>query len=147
MKQKTSLFLIFVYNNKQNMYYKKTIAIALISGLALALSGFMPPPEQKAKNLKVLPKNISHEELDKVMDNFKMALGVRCGFCHVPMKDNPKKMDFASDEKPEKERAREMMRMTAKINKKYFHNEMKDGKPFMAVACVTCHNGKSEPGK
>lgn len=115
----------------------------------LSLSAFMPKPEPepKAKNLKVLPKNISKEELDKVMDDFKLALGVRCSHCHAPMKDNPKKLDFASDEKPEKETAREMMRMTAKINKKYFHEAMKEGNTIAKIACITCHNGKTEPAK
>lgn len=123
--------------------------MALLACFAFSLSAFMPKPEPepKAKNLKVLPKNISKEELDKVMDNFKLALGVRCSHCHAPMKDNPRKMDFASDEKPEKETARKMMRMTAKINKKYFHTVLQEGKTITQIACVTCHNGKAEPGK
>lgn len=131
------------------MHYKKTIVVLLMAGFAFSLSAFMPKPaeEAKFKNLKVLPKNISKEDLDKVMDNFKMALGVRCGYCHAPMKDNPKKMDFASDDKKEKETARAMMRMTAKINKKYFHNAMQDGKTLNEIACITCHNGKTEPAK
>jgi len=128
---------------------KKTMVMALLACFAFSLSAFMPKPEPdpKAKNLKVLPKNISKEELDKVMDDFKLALGVRCSHCHASMKDNPRKMDFASDEKPEKETAREMMRMTAKINKKYFHNAMKEGKMITQIACITCHNGKTEPAK
>ncbi|MCX2575116.1 c-type cytochrome [Pedobacter sandarakinus] len=129
------------------MYYKKTIVLTTLVCLSLSLSAFLPKKaeETKFKNLKVLPKNISKEDLDKVMDNFKMALGVRCGFCHAPMKDNPKKMDFASDEKQEKETARKMMQMTAKINKKYFHETMKEGKTLAQIACITCHNGKTEP--
>lgn len=47
-----------------------------------------------------------------------MALGVKCGYCHALKKANSKKLDFASDEKPEKERAKDMLRMVAKINKK-----------------------------
>ncbi|WP_134203795.1 c-type cytochrome [Pedobacter suwonensis] len=131
------------------MNYKKTIVMGLMACLILSLSAFMPKPEPepKAKNLKVLPKNISKEELDKVMDDFKLALGVRCSHCHAPMKDNPRKLDFASDEKPEKETAREMMRMTAKINKKYFHEAMKEGNTIAKIACITCHNGKTEPAK
>ncbi|QIL41296.1 c-type cytochrome [Pedobacter sp. HDW13] len=131
------------------MNYKKTIVMALLACFAFSLSAFMPKPEPepKAKNLKVLPKNISKEELDKVMDDFKLALGVRCSHCHASMKDNPRKMDFASDEKPEKETARKMMRMTAKINKKYFHNALQEGKTITQIACITCHNGKTEPGK
>ena len=131
------------------MNYKKTIVMALLACFVVSLSAFMPKtaPEPAAKNLKVLPKNISKEELDKVMDDFKVALGVRCGYCHAPMKDNPKRMDFASDDKPEKETARDMMRMTAKINKKYFHDSLKEGKTLNQIACITCHNGKSEPAK
>lgn len=131
------------------MNYKKTIVMTLLACFALSLSAFMPKaePEPKAKNLKVLPKNISKEELDKVMDDFKLALGVRCSHCHAPMKDNPRKMDFASDEKPEKETARKMMHMTAKINKKYFHTTLQEGKTITQIACATCHNGKAEPGK
>ncbi len=131
------------------MNYKKTIVLSLLACLTISLSAFMPKaePAPKAKNLKVLPKNISKEELDKVMDDFKLALGVRCSHCHAPMKDNPRKMDFASDEKPEKEIARDMMRMTAKINKKYFHKALAEGKTITQIACVTCHNGKTEPAK
>jgi hypothetical protein len=45
----------------------------------------MPKQQEafKAKNLKVLPKNISKEDLDKVMDGFKASLGVRCNYCHA----------------------------------------------------------------
>ncbi|TKC06400.1 c-type cytochrome [Pedobacter frigoris] len=129
------------------MQYKKTLTLSCLMITVGMLSAFMPKQqEQKAKNLKVLPKNISHQDLEKLMRGFNSALGVRCNFCHSPQKDDPKKMDFASDEKKEKEIARDMMRMTAKINKKYFHDEKtKEGKALLAVSCVTCHNGKSEP--
>lgn len=127
------------------MRYKKTIALSLILTTAVMLSAFMPQQEEpKATNLKVLPKNISHDDLDKVMDGFKAALGVKCNFCHSPRKDNPKKLDFASDENPKKEVAREMMRMTNKINKKYFHEKDKEGK-LTNISCASCHNGKEEP--
>lgn len=130
------------------MQYKKTITLASLLILVICLSAFMPgqqaQQDRKATNLKVLPKNISEEELDKVMDGFKVALGVKCNYCHAPSTDNPKKLDFASDAKPEKEIARNMMRMTAKINKKYFHLKA-EGKGMLAVSCITCHNGQQEP--
>ncbi len=44
------------------------------------------------------------------------------------------KLDFASDENEHKLIARDMMRMTMKINKKYFRNEKQD-----AITCYTCH--------
>jgi cytochrome c2 len=128
------------------MCYKKTITFSIILATVVMLSAFMPQQQQDPKptNLKVLPKNISHDDLDKVMDGFKAALGVKCNFCHSPRKDNPKRLDFASDENPKKEIARDMMRMTNKINKKYFHETDKEGK-LTNISCASCHNGKEEP--
>ncbi|MBB2148012.1 c-type cytochrome [Pedobacter gandavensis] len=126
------------------MRYRKIITFSLLLGAVVMLSAFMQQEEPKAKNLKVLPKNISHDDLDKVMDGFKLALGVKCNFCHAPRKDDPKKLDFASDENPKKEIARNMIRMTNKINKKYFHEKNKEGK-LTNISCVSCHNGKEEP--
>lgn len=83
----------------------------------------MPPP----KNLKILPP----EHLMETMQRFRVALGVRCDFCHV-------QGDFASDEKPHKEIARKMLMMTKEINGKF-----PDGK--MHVTCYTCHRGAEEP--
>src|SRR6201996_6656451 len=98
-------------------------------------------------NLKVLPKNISHEDLDKIMDNWKAALGVKCNFCHAPSADSTSHhLDFASDAKPEKEIARHMFKMTGRINKKYFKfNKDDKGKTIPAVACMTCHHGNPHP--
>jgi len=52
------------------------------------------------KNLKILPKDISKEQLDTIMHRFNAALGVKCNFCHA-FKDG--KPDFPSDEKKEKD--------------------------------------------
>lgn len=98
----------------------------------------------KPANLKVLPKNISHEELEATMKAFNQALGVKCGFCHAPRKDGEKGLDFASDANPKKDVARSMMKMTNKINKKYFKNFKKDG-DLLQIGCQTCHNGQAEP--
>ena len=128
------------------IFGKKTITISLLMFTIFLLGAFIPPPEKIYKNLKVLPKNTSKAELDKIMDGFKVALGVKCNHCHAPQADNPKKLDFVSDAKPEKEVARKMMRMTEKINKKYFHDqELQNGKALLAVSCGTCHNGNEKP--
>jgi hypothetical protein len=101
----------------------------------------------KYKNLKVLPKNISHDDLGKTMGDWKNALGVKCGFCHAPQADSTAHgLDFASDAKPEKNIARHMYRMTAKINKKYFSFDKDDkGNTIPAIACMTCHRGNAHP--
>ena len=68
-----------------------------------------------------------------------------CNFCPTPRKDDPKKMDFASDDKPEKQIARDMYRMTFRINKKYFHYKQGDTTAVAPVGCMTCHHGKEHP--
>jgi len=128
------------------MRFRTLITLSLLIFTAVLMSAFMPQAPKKASNLKILPKDISHEELDKVMEGFKVALGVKCSFCHSADKSDPKRMDFASDAKPEKEMARDMMRMTIKINKKYFHiKDADDTKAVLAVSCFTCHNGNAHP--
>ena len=120
------------------------VCLFVIAGIAATNAPEDPP---KWKNLKVLPKHISKEDLDKVMDGFKDALGVKCSFCHAPSKDTAQKWpDFASDEKPEKNIARGMMKMTGKINKKYFHFDKDDkGNTIPMISCVTCHRGNPHP--
>lgn len=94
----------------------------------------------KFKNLKVLDKNISDDDLEIVMKEFKTALGVKCNFCHAKSKTDSTKMDFASDDNKHKHVAREMMQMTNRINKKFF-KDMSEG----GVKCFTCHQGEKEP--
>src|SRR5690348_191634 len=98
---------------------KPLVLIAIVALVVLGIAASRPPAGEY-KNLKVLPKNISHDDLDKVMHGFNDALGVKCNFCHAAQKDNPRKMDFPSDEKSEKNIAREMYKMTGRINKKFF---------------------------
>jgi hypothetical protein len=130
-------------------HYKKIlVALSLISFMIIGMAATRPSDDKKPKlNLKVLPKNISHEELGKIMGAWKDALGVKCGFCHAPSADSSShKLDFASDAKPEKDIARHMYRMTGKINKKYFSFEKDDkGAMIAAVSCMTCHRGSPHP--
>ena len=105
------------------------------------------PPANDFKNLKSLPKNISKQHLDKIMDEFRDALGVKCNFCHVHQKDDPGEWDYASDEKPEKAVARKMIAMSNKINKRFFHGKSKYGEEnaVLEIHCVTCHHGSAHP--
>jgi hypothetical protein len=133
------------------MFSGKKLFVVVLVGLFLmaGIAATKPPEEHKFTNLKILPKDISMKDLDKVMDSFKAALGVKCSFCHAPSKDSTNHMpDFASDEKPEKNIARKMMKMTSKINKKYFsYNKDEQGHSIPTVECMTCHHGKEHPGK
>lgn len=125
----------------------KTIILCSISMVVLAISAFTQPetaPEPaKATNLKVLPKNISEDDLTKVMRGFNAALGVKCNHCHSPKANGEKGMDFASDANPNKNIARSMMKMTNKINKKYFKHQHEG--LIQNISCETCHNGNAQP--
>jgi hypothetical protein len=131
------------------MHYRKILAAVLFISFIILGIAATTPPDDKPKNLKVLPKNISHDDLDKIMDGFKEALGVKCNFCHAPSADTASHhLDFPSDAKPEKDIARHMMKMTAKINKKYFSfNKDDSGKTVPAISCITCHRGNAHPGE
>jgi len=87
-----------------------------------------PPPNPT--NLKVL-KASTGAEVGQIMRTFTAGLGVQCSYCHV-------QGNFASDENKKKETARQMIRMTQKINA-----EFADGK--LRVSCYTCHRGEAEP--
>ena len=103
-------------------------------------------PPQQFTNLKVLPKNISPKDLNKIMvSDFEDALGVGCGFCHATGKAEGE-LDYASDAKPEKKIARQMMHITTGLNKKFFHvKHASIGSGALVVNCNTCHNGVAFP--
>lgn len=127
---------------------KLTVTTVLLSAVALmAMSPIVKQADDtNFKNLKVLPKNISKEEMHKTMEEWEHALGAKCSFCHARNEDT-KKMDFASDAKPEKQMAREMYKMTQEINKKYFHAEKDSTGVYKesSINCYSCHRGVSHP--
>ena len=126
---------------------KKTTFVSLVLIFAITFSySFTSYDDPGYKNLKILPKNISENDLDSIMRHFNGAMGQKCNFCHV-RNDSTKTMDWASDKNKHKLIAREMMTMTLKINDKYF--EYANRKPSfttnLMVTCYTCHNGRPEP--
>ncbi|MEO5942498.1 MAG: c-type cytochrome [Ferruginibacter sp.] len=117
-----------------------TVIVFIVSAFAAIEPGNKPP---RFKNLKVLPQDITPQALDSVMDHFKEALGVKCGYCHE-RNDSTKHMDFASDAKPEKDIARHMMIMASGINEKYFNFNNEKIAP-QTITCYTCHRGSPMP--
>lgn len=123
---------------------KAFLVIAVM--ISLVAMSFIDTDPPRFQNLKVLPKDTDKHQLDSVMDHFTAALGVKCNFCHVRLNDEQKNWDFASDDNHHKKIAREMMKMTAKLNKKHFDVKSRDGwQSNLSVTCYTCHNGKPEP--
>ena len=103
-----------------------------------------PPP--KPKNLKFFPKDIPMRALQDTMNTFTRALGVNCSFCHMAAENQPPaERNFASDEKPNKDKARTMLRMVAVINGDYLTKLSSRVQPLVVVTCATCHRGVAEP--
>src|SRR5690606_23342836 len=132
------------------MSYRTIAAVMAVFAGIFALSAFTPeskpqPDEWKGKNLKVLPKDITREEIKQIMDGFKLALGVECGFCHAKNATDSTKLDFVSEANHHKEKARQMMRMTQRINKKYFNQRDEKTGELQQITCETCHNGSKHP--
>ena len=94
-------------------------------------------------NLRVLPPNITHDELIATMRGFARSLGTRCNHCHVATPPGSKEeFDYPSDAKPEKNTARAMLRMTRDINANYVSKVNEHGQ---TVGCFTCHRGHVVP--
>ena len=132
------------HRKKLNYLLVITIAGALIT----QSFNVQQQPVKKLKNIKVFPATATYQEVDHAMDQFKVDLGVKCNYCHAPEKDNPRKMDMPSDDNPKKDIAREMIRMTDEMNKKYIssikHTESDTAK-IQVVTCNTCHRGAPKP--
>ena len=128
------------------MQNKLIVSFVLLAFVFIGVAATRPSARNNERNLKVLPKDISNADLDSVMETYSKHLNVSCDFCHAESKANKNDLDYASDDKPEKEITRQMMRMTADINKDYFNYTIiyKAGEK-MAVSCYTCHDGFPRP--
>ena len=137
----------YLVNSKLKFVSMKNKVVAIVGIAAFVFFGIAAskPAGTKERNLKVLPKDISNTDLDSVMEGYSKALNVDCNFCHAENKTKTD-IDFASDDKPEKEITRIMMKLTATVNKDYFDYTIvyKAGEK-MAVSCYTCHDGFPRP--
>jgi len=86
------------------------------------------------KNIKVLG-DLPESQLLPVMLYFAASMGRNCDICHV---NNNGQWDFPADTKPEKNTAREMIKMVLETNKNFFKGNTE-------VGCYTCHRGRSNP--
>src|SRR5687767_3682519 len=128
-------------------FSKPTVIIAMGVFVSLGVA-FSNMPEGGFKNLQILPKDISQQKLDSIMQSYTKALGVTCKFCHVPTKGfNPNgTLDYALDDEPMKSEARKMMRLTIQLNKEYFYYDTLTRPEYLKVVhCNTCHRGEAFP--
>lgn len=136
---------------------------AIVAAAAFALASFAQSPgsteqapaanaphhhdEPAPTNLKVLPKDMTGEQVHQLMHQWAGSLGTECGTCHAadPNRKGPNgrpMLNFADDSKPEKNTARLMYRMVEDINKNYVSQVDSSGVP---VTCGTCHRGHLDP--
>jgi hypothetical protein len=101
------------------------------------------PPLQ---NLQVLPKDMPRAQVIQIMRNFEAALQVECGHCHVWTGPNLPTNDYASDIKPQKKIAREMLKMVMAANATIAPAvQANANRKAQDVTCATCHRGLPIP--
>ena len=86
------------------------------------------------KNIRVLG-DLPASQFLPVMVYFAASMGRDCDICHVK---NNGQWDFPADTKPEKNTAREMIKMVLGTNKSFFKGNTE-------VGCYTCHRGRNNP--
>ncbi len=98
------------------------------------------PAEKVFKNIQTpLLKSIPAGRLLAVMEfGYARSLGVTCTHCHVPDK-------WESEDKAQKQTARDMAAMTARINGEMLKDikNLKSATP--TINCTTCHRGELKP--
>ena len=117
----------------------KLVVILVIATFTITLYGQQQggPPQGGGggfKNLKVFSKDISRQDLMARMQGWTRALGVKCDHCHVD--------DKSSDEKPEKDVARAMVKMM--INLRQNAADFLPDNRVAKVSCWTCHRGNAK---
>src|SRR5436189_1498870 len=91
--------------------------------------------ECREKNVKLLG-DMPVSQFIPVMNYFASSLGCRCNFCHV---NTNGQWDYASDAKPEKNTAREMIKLVLDTNNRLTTLKLDP------IACYTCHRGRNSP--
>ena len=120
----------------RNFWKIAVLVIAATLTLTFTLYGQQGPPQGGGgfKNLKVFPADATRQQVMGAMQNFNRALGVTCNHCHVD--------DKSSDEKPEKDVARAMMKMMGNLRQNA--NDFLPGDRVQKMSCWTCHRGSAK---
>ena len=107
-----------------------TLAAGFAGQCARAQAPEVKTAEQVYKNITQL-KGTPADQLNAAMQFISVSLGVECENCHVAGK-------YEADDKGAKRTAREMMAMTAAINKDSFRGQQ-------TITCYSCHRGSERP--
>jgi hypothetical protein len=130
--------------------HSRALSLVILSLCAIASSTSAQQPPTTAgstrPNLRVL-EALPEAQLFPVMNLLADSLGVRCEYCHVQtnpdLSRTPSNVGgwvWASDDKPQKRKARDMVRMVIDLNAGRFGGESR-------VTCYTCHRGATQPDR
>jgi hypothetical protein len=96
------------------------------------------PAETLFKNIQLF-RGLAAGRLLMVMQmGFSNSLGVSCSHCHVGG-------EWEKEDKPQKQIARDMMKMVGTINNDLLKNIQNLKGPNSIVNCTTCHRGQVKP--
>ena len=96
------------------------------------------PASQVFKNIKMLTDVPAGRLLAVMNVGYGKSLGVSCTHCHVAGQ-------WDSDEKTQKQTARDMSAMAGRINNELLKNIPNLKGPNAVVNCTTCHRGQVKP--
>jgi tetratricopeptide (TPR) repeat protein len=127
------------------MRYRVVTMIAVVA-LSTTAAPAQEPAPWKGKNLQFFAADIQRDALVQRMREFSFALGVRCQYCHFGGDGiSFDGVDFSSDAKPAKMKARAMLRMTDQVNRTLLPQIPSRAEPAVQVDCATCHRGLPLP--
>ena len=112
---------------------------AFLEAISKQIAGSESKPASEVfKNIRMMKEATAGRLLSIMNFGYSRSLGVSCTHCHVPGK-------WESDEKPNKQVAREMAAMVDKINGELLTgiDNLRTSKP--TVNCTTCHRGQTQP--
>lgn len=120
----------------------RTFALVLATAGTLGTPAQAQPPTPSvvdSPNVKVLTGLLA-QQFQEEMNLMVQGLGVTCNTCHVAR-------NFASEDKPLKLKARQMLEMTKALNQQYFpdHKPAEGESVLGRVTCFTCHKGEQLP--
>ena len=126
--------------------------IAVVVTLVVVALMQSPQDDPIYDNLTVMPPETTPAELNAQMLANLRGLGLRrlggegCLYCHAGDMETPRsEWDWASDEKPMKDKARVMMEMVNTINEQHLGRLAGRIDPSFQVSCTTCHAGRTDP--
>jgi len=125
--------------------YLVTALLSLLTVLAMTTPAHgQQARSDETKNLLFFPKETKRSELMPQMRQFSFALGVACTYCHGTEEQTGfdlRGVDFSTDLKPTKAKARDMLRMVDTINSQLLSKISHRSDPNLEVSCFTCHSG------